>query len=73
MGVELGRSQRGQNIEYDAEEDIWAQVRRTRGYWRKMHSDELQGLYCSLDIIRVTKSSNIIWAGHVARIGKMRM
>jgi hypothetical protein len=42
-----------------------------KGYWRKLHSEELQGLYRSLDIIRVT-SRKVIWAGHVARIGKMR-
>jgi hypothetical protein len=44
-----------------------------KGYWRKLHSVELQGLYRSLDIIRVTTSRKIICAGHVARIGKMRM
>jgi len=31
-----------------------------KGYWRKLHSEELQGLYRSLDIIRVTTSRKII-------------
>ena len=47
--------------------------REVKGYWKKLHSEELQGLYRSLDIIRVTKSRKIILAGHVARIEKMRM
>jgi hypothetical protein len=46
---------------------------KVRVYWRKLHSEELQGLYCSLAIIRVTTSRKIIWAENVARIGKMRM
>ena len=36
--------------------------------WRKLHNEELYGLYCSLNIIRVIKSIRMRWAGHVARM-----
>jgi len=38
--------------------------------WRKLHNDELNDLYSSPNIIRVIKSRIIIWAGHVACMGK---
>jgi hypothetical protein len=36
--------------------------------WRKMHNDELYGLYSSPNIVRVIKSRRMSWAGHVARM-----
>jgi hypothetical protein len=42
------------------------------GEWRRLHNEELYGLYCSPNIIRMLKSRKIRWTGHVARIGKMR-
>jgi hypothetical protein len=39
--------------------------------WRKLHNDELHSLYSSPNIVRVTKSRRIRWAGHVARIGEV--
>jgi hypothetical protein len=37
------------------------------GLWRKLHNDELHGLYSSPNIIvRVIKSRRMMWAGHVA-------
>jgi hypothetical protein len=42
------------------------------GGWRKLHNEELHGLYSSLSIIRVIKARRIRWAGHVARTGKVR-
>ena len=42
------------------------------GEWRKLHNEERNDLYCSLDIIRVIKSRRMRWAGHVARMGKRR-
>jgi hypothetical protein len=42
------------------------------GEWRKLHSEELNALYSSPNIIRVIKSKIIRWAGHVARIWERR-
>jgi hypothetical protein len=40
--------------------------------WRKLHNDELHSLYSSPDIVRVTKSRRLRWAGHVARMREGR-
>ena len=40
------------------------------GEWRRLHNEELQGLYVSPDIIRIMKSQRLRWAGHVARMGE---
>jgi hypothetical protein len=40
--------------------------------WRKLHNDELHGIYSSQNIVRVIKSRRIGWAGHVARMGEGR-
>ena len=37
--------------------------------WRKIHNEELNDLYCSLNIVWVITSRRMRWAGHVARIG----
>jgi hypothetical protein len=42
------------------------------GGWRKLHSEELHGLYSSPSIIRVIKARRMRLAGHVARIGEVR-
>jgi hypothetical protein len=42
------------------------------GEWRKLHNEELRGLYSSPRIIRIIKSRRMRWAGHVARMGKTR-
>jgi hypothetical protein len=39
------------------------------GSWRKLHNEELHGLYCSPSIVRVIKVRGMRWAGHVARMG----
>ena len=38
--------------------------------WRRLHNEELYDLYCSPTIIRVIKSSRMIWAEHVASVGE---
>ena len=36
------------------------------GELRKLHNEELNGLYCSPNIVRVIKWKRMRWAGHVA-------
>jgi hypothetical protein len=38
--------------------------------WRKLHNEELNGLYSLPNIVRVIKSRRLRRAGHVARMGK---
>jgi hypothetical protein len=40
------------------------------GEWRKLLNKELRDLYSSPSIIRIIKSRRMIWAGHVARMGR---
>jgi hypothetical protein len=42
------------------------------GGWRKLHNEELHGLYSSPSIVRVIKTRRMRCAGHVVRMGKMR-
>jgi hypothetical protein len=42
------------------------------GGWRKLHIEELHGLYSSPSIIRVIKARRMRWAGHVACMGEVR-
>jgi hypothetical protein len=42
------------------------------GRWRKLHNEELHGLYCSPNIIRMNKSRKMRWVGHFARMGYKR-
>jgi hypothetical protein len=42
------------------------------GGWRKLHNEELHGLYSSPSIVRVINARRMRWAGHVARMGEMR-
>jgi hypothetical protein len=39
------------------------------GEWRKLHNEELNGLYSLPNIVRVIKSRCLRWAGHVAHMG----
>jgi hypothetical protein len=38
------------------------------GDWRKVHNEEIKKLYSSPNIIRMTISRRMKWAGHVARM-----
>jgi hypothetical protein len=40
--------------------------------WRKLHNEELHGLYSSPSIVRVIKAKRMRWAGHVACMGEVR-
>jgi hypothetical protein len=42
------------------------------GDWRRLHDEELNGLYSSLNIVWVMKSRRMRWAGRVARMGEGR-
>jgi len=42
------------------------------GEWRRLHNEELNDLYCSLNILRVITSRRMRWAGHVVRMGEER-
>jgi hypothetical protein len=41
------------------------------GGWRKVHNEELHGLYSSPSIVRVIEARRMRWAGHVARMGEV--
>ena len=43
-----------------------------RRKWKRLHHENLLGLYSLPNIIRVTKSGILRWAGHVARMGDRR-
>ena len=40
--------------------------------WRKLHNEELNDLYPLHNIVRVVKSRQMRWAGHVTRMGEDR-
>jgi hypothetical protein len=40
--------------------------------WRKLHNDELRGLYYSPNTVTMIKSRRMKWAGHVARMREGR-
>jgi hypothetical protein len=42
------------------------------GGWRKLHNEELHGLYSSPSIVRVIKARRMRRAGHAARMGDVR-
>jgi hypothetical protein len=43
-----------------------------QGEWREIHNVELNGLYCSPNIVRVINSRRMRWAGHIARMAGRR-
>ena len=42
------------------------------GEWRKLHNEELSGMYSLPNIVQVVKSRRMRWAGHVAHLGEGR-
>jgi hypothetical protein len=41
------------------------------GGWRKLHNEELHGLYSSTSVVRVIKARRMRWVGHVACMGEV--
>jgi hypothetical protein len=48
------------------------EVDEVKREWRKLHTEELNDLYCSPNIVWVIKSRRMRWAGHVACMGERR-
>jgi hypothetical protein len=42
------------------------------GKWRKLHNEELNGLYCSLSVIRSIKLRRMRLAGHVVSMSERK-
>jgi hypothetical protein len=68
----LGEEHRLRVLENRVLKKIFGPKREEDGSWRKLHNDELHGLYFSPNIVRVIKSRRMRWAGHVARMGEGR-
>jgi hypothetical protein len=66
----LGEEHRLRVFENRVLRKIFGPKREEGGSWRKLHNDELHSLYSSPNIVRVTKSRRMRWAGHVARMGR---
>jgi hypothetical protein len=44
---------------------------KVTGGWRKLHNEELHGLYSSPSVIRLIKARRMRWVGHVACKGEV--
>jgi hypothetical protein len=51
---------------------IFGPKREEDGSWRKLHNNELHGLYSSPNIVSMIKSRRMRWVGHVACMGEWR-
>jgi hypothetical protein len=45
---------------------------KVAGEWRKLHTEDLNDLYCSPSVVWVIKLKRMRWAGHVACVGERR-
>ena len=50
-------------------ENIWPKSDEVTGEWRKLHSEELNDLYSSHNIVWVIKLRRMRWARQVAGVG----
>jgi hypothetical protein len=48
---------------------FWPTKDMVRGDWRRLHNEQLHGLYCSPKIIRAIKRRRMRWTRHAARMG----
>ena len=51
---------------------IFGPKRDENGEWRRLHNEELHGLYRLPNVVRVIKSRRLRWAGHVVRMTQGR-
>ena len=51
---------------------IFGPKRDKNGQWRRLHNEELHGLYRSSNIVWVNISRRLRWAGHAARMEEGR-
>jgi hypothetical protein len=51
---------------------FWPKTEEVTEEWRRLHNEELNDLYSSPNIVRVTESRRMRWAGNVARMGEWR-
>ena len=47
--------------------------RDENGEWRRLHDEKLHSLYRSPNIVRAIKCKRLKWAGHVAKMEKVRV
>jgi hypothetical protein len=47
---------------------IWTAREEVAGHWRTLHSEELQNLWSSQNIVKVIKSRRTTWVAHLARM-----
>ena len=77
MGVKLGRLHWGRNVGWGCLRvgcgGEYLGLRGTKQWeWRKLHNEVSNDLYSSPNIFRMTKSRQMWWEGHVARMGERR-
>ena len=51
---------------------IFVSKRGVNGEWRRLHNEELHGLCRSSNVVRITKSRRLRWAGDVVRMEEGR-
>jgi len=49
-----------------------SKLKEVMGWWQKPNGEELQNVHSSPQIVRVTRSQRMRWAGHVARLRENR-
>jgi hypothetical protein len=60
------------NVQYNNGSNTCPKRDEVTGGWRKLHNEELHGLYSSPSIVRVIKARRMRWAERVARVGEVR-
>jgi hypothetical protein len=66
------REEHGLRVSENRALKMFGPKREGDGSWRKLHDDEIHGLFFLPNIVRVIKSRRVRWAGHVARMGRIK-